>query len=317
MPQYRGRPIFVFGIPSLDYGYFAAQALEDPERWYELPEGAVVIIDEAQKVFPIRPTGSKVPKKSAEFETHRHRGHDVVLITQDGGTVDVHVRKLCGRHVHIHRLFGSQTSNIYDYAEYMSRPSAGATRKQSIAVSTFRFPVELFDRYKSADMHTVKRRLPKKVYVLPVMLLVLVGVCWFAWTRIVALGDSMDAVNGKDSFMSEAGSSEGEKVAVSGSSSSMWAKFKPEFPGMAWTAPAYAEVMQVRSAPRPQCMIMHLAIDECRCYTQQATPLLQVSESVCRDLAINGYFDFTQEDERRAERRDSDARRDPVAERLK
>ena len=54
---------------------------DTPEEWYNLPDGSVIVIDEAQRVFGN--DGSRArPEKVTRFETHRHQGLDIHLITQ-------------------------------------------------------------------------------------------------------------------------------------------------------------------------------------------------------------------------------------------
>ena len=63
---------------NLDFRHF-----KEPALWFELPRNSIIIIDECQQTFPVRPVGAKVPLHCSEFETHRHKGWDIHLVTQD------------------------------------------------------------------------------------------------------------------------------------------------------------------------------------------------------------------------------------------
>jgi zona occludens toxin len=88
------RPLFVMGIPELKLEHFKCPPVEewtvlqpdpdDPSQllpYFTFPENAIVVIDEAQRIFRPRSNGSKVPDYVAAFETRRHTGVDFVLLT--------------------------------------------------------------------------------------------------------------------------------------------------------------------------------------------------------------------------------------------
>ena len=54
----------------------------DPHQWYEMEGHFVLVIDEAQKFFPVRSGKDNVPVYAQKFERHRHDAFDVILITQ-------------------------------------------------------------------------------------------------------------------------------------------------------------------------------------------------------------------------------------------
>jgi len=110
-PQFKGRPLFVMGIPDLKVPHITCPPVdewteyrtspEDPSldlAYFTFPENALVVIDEAQRVYRPRPTGTRVPPEVAAFETHRHLGVDFILLTQHPGLIDSNIRKLVGRH---------------------------------------------------------------------------------------------------------------------------------------------------------------------------------------------------------------------------
>ena len=75
------RAVFT-NINGLDNDTLGSFVLEDPEKWYELPIGSLVVIDECQRWFRPMANGSKVPEHVSQLETHRHLGIDIIFITQ-------------------------------------------------------------------------------------------------------------------------------------------------------------------------------------------------------------------------------------------
>ncbi|KAA9131969.1 hypothetical protein F3N42_07285 [Marinihelvus fidelis] len=302
LPKYRGRKIFVYGIPGLDHDHFKSQELEDPEKWYEMPEGSVIVIDEAQKVFPLRKAGSEVPKKCSEFETHRHRGFDILLLTQDATTLDVHIRKLAGRHLHVHRLFGGHRANVYEYGNYEPKPTDRNTQRGKINLYSYKYNPAIFDHYKSADIHTVKRKLPRRFLWLPVLAILIVASGVWLVRTFLYFGDKY----GGDEPEQAQNVSRVADIQVTRLAYAQ--QFIPEIEGLPWTAPAYQAVAQVRTFPKPHCILVEeevregVSLTNCHCYSQQATKLQNVALDVCADIAINGWFDYTKSDRRQRER---------------
>ena len=99
------RPVYYSGIKDLKVPGWIE--LEDATKWPDLPANAIIIIDEAQRVFRPRHTSSAVPEHVAALETHRHKGVDLVLITQHPKLLDSNVRRLVGVHRHYVRVFGA------------------------------------------------------------------------------------------------------------------------------------------------------------------------------------------------------------------
>lgn len=130
--------------------------LEEPRRWFELPEGALIVIDECQRVFPPRAAAAAVPEYVQLFDTHRHHGFDVFLITQHPRLIDSFIRNLVGRHLHLYRPFGLMRSQVYEWQECCENPRVDAKP----VPKPWKFPRKLFGLYKSAEEHTHKTRLP-------------------------------------------------------------------------------------------------------------------------------------------------------------
>ena len=155
---------------NLDFRHF-----KHPALWYELPRNSIIIIDECQQTFPPRPVGSKAPQHCTEFETHRHKGWDIHLVTQDAKLLDAHVRRLAGCHIHYFNPFKSKRVTRYQ-ADKVFDPEDFFQKKNTIS-SVIKRDADFYGLYWSADAHTHKLVLPKKLFfllILPILIIFLV-----------------------------------------------------------------------------------------------------------------------------------------------
>mgnify|MGYP000182745890 CR=1 FL=1 len=150
--------------------------------WYKVEEGSYIIIDECQRVFPVRNSSAAVPQYVSEFETHRHRGYNVLLITQGPSLIDKHVRTLVERHVHLKRTFGLDRSLRIEWPAVEENPQSSFAIRRGIT-STFKFPKKYFGFYKSATIHNQQRRVPWKLLVMFVFWIFLTvgGFGWYMY----------------------------------------------------------------------------------------------------------------------------------------
>lgn len=288
-----GRPVFAFGIDGLRPGL--AQPC-DPRKWEDLPDGSIVVVDEAQKVWPSRRAGDP-PDDVRAFSEHRHRGFDFLLATQNPKFIDSYLRGLVEEHTHVVRRWGGRTVDRYVWQEgqedVKSRTVRAAGQRQR-----WKYPKECYALYKSSTMHTVKRRLPWQYWLMIGAAVVAVPVVWYAVHRVVGLrhmaSDSgvapaaVSASAGRPSF-----SVGGEKVR--------WATpaeyVKDHLPRVAnqpWSAPIYDQ-QAIVSRPDLLCVEYHRVVDGvdqqlCSCYTEQVTPYDLHSLAECRRYARHGVY---------------------------
>ncbi len=154
------RPAFA-NIGGLDHDKLRTFTLDEPHAWYELPEGSIIVIDECQKHFPVRASGSAVPDWVARFETHRHKGFDIFLITQHPSLMDKHLRKLVGLHQHCYRPFGMDRRTVFEWNTVNEDPEPNQSESNALKKRK-PFDKTLYTFYKSAEIHTHKKRLPWK-----------------------------------------------------------------------------------------------------------------------------------------------------------
>lgn len=161
--------------------------------------GDVICFDEVQHAWRPRANGAKVPDEIAALETHRHKGVDFILITQNPMQVDKNVCLLAGRHLHVRRIGGIGASLVYEW-DHCSR---SLLYSKSIKKTPWKYNKDVFKLYKSAELHTKpKISIPP---LLIVSLLAIAGAIYLipnAANRItghMADADKKTSLNGKQS----------------------------------------------------------------------------------------------------------------------
>ena len=288
--QKENRPVFYHGIelqkPELFEGW---QPLEDPTRWMDCPDGAIIVHDECQTLYRPRGNGAAVPEYVARFETHRHNGWDIYLITQHPMLIDSNVRRLAGEHVHVVRAFGAGMATLHKWGQV--KEQCDKTRADSVS-ETRAYPKELFDAYKSATIHTHKARIPARIFFLLAIPVLLGLLAWafYGWYRGQAEGPKLDTVQ-QVAGLTETGQGGftpmGERPARRKSTGEWIAEQQPRIAGLPHTAPVYDEVTKPVQAPYPAACIA--SVSKCVCYTDQGTRM-GTPDDLCRKLAETGYF---------------------------
>lgn len=288
----RGLPAFYAGIPGLTLPWTEITA----ESWHQVDGPALVVIDEAHRVFPPRPPGSRAGDHVAPFDQLRHKGLEVVLITQHPGEIDHYIRRRVGRHVHLERVFGRHYARTKEWQE-LGDPSDYHSCKKAIA-GTFPFPKDFFGVYKSADAHTMQPRMPWKELgwrlAIPVIV-VAVAVGLFLSNLLRAQNPESEAV-----AVAPAGShsappalSDAATAAISWS-----AAFNERVPGVPYSAPFYDGAIRPVTFPKISgCIeIRNDMRTHCHCETQQGTRITSISTAQCQYWLRNGWFDFSAPD---------------------
>lgn len=279
------RPVFYHGIEILKPELFPNwHYLEDPAKWMELPDGAIIVHDECQGLYRPRGNGAQVPEHVSRWETHRHNGWDAYLITQHPMLIDANIRRLTGEHLHVIRAFGAKMATLHRWPQV--KEQCDKSRADSVS-ETKAYPSHLFDAYKSATVHTHKARIPPRVFFLGLLPLLLVGLVW--WFYSWYSGRSDGAAIEKSVSVTHSGGSVGTAPATSKhkSTTEYLNERRPRIEGLPHTAPVYDGVTQVAYAPVPAVCIA--SAERCVCYTQQATRM-NTPEALCRQIAATGYF---------------------------
>lgn len=293
-----GRRIIVDGIPELAVDHIAAPAvsqwtkvISDPASQdgkklvFDFPEGALVVIDEAQRVYRPRPVGSKVPPEVAAFETHRHQGLDFIILTQHPNLIDANVRKLVGRHLHIREL-GILGRKVYEWPE-ASDPNKFRTAPIQ---RSYKLHKKGFTLYKSASLHVKpKRGLPKGLLAVALAVPLLLAGSIYAYRSVQSKVEPSTVQAPKPNVLSSAVSAVEEKIDPR---LAMLIEFSPRVPGRPETAPAYDELRQVKNMPVVAGCVS--TSKRCTCQTQSGTDA-GLDRSQCLAWLSNPPFDAYRE----------------------
>jgi len=293
--EYEGRDIYYHGIDDLKLPWIP---LDEPEQWYRSPDAAVIIMDEAQRIFPARDHRKAVPEKCSHFETHRHQGLDIILITQNAKLIDHHVRNLCGRHIHVVRArTGNNLSMVYTAGKIFNPQDK---RELNLCEKTpFKFPKAAYQLYKSAEVHTVKTHYPLKLFAFPALLIALFACIYILIAKVTAPSVLQHA--DEVALASPSVSTESVQQQIDNSLDAWLQAQLPRVPNVPSSAPKYDHLTEPKTYPRPLCVARTHSCDEpdsvtgcqlsrCQCYTQQITKL-DIDAATCQDIVENGYFD--------------------------
>lgn len=287
------RPVYYHGF-EMDEAKAAEFGWQpfDPKKWQDLPDGSICVMDECQNEFPLRRSGSEVPDYiNAIAQFRRKRGFDFWMICPHPSLLDVFVRRLIDKpswHRHLKRVFGADVVSVLKFSSpdmKCEEPGAGARGE----VSMRPYPKDVYGWYRSASLHTGKKKIPRAVYIVAAAAIAVPSALYFAITGVygnVTKKATPDQHAPEFMVGPAAPQAQGrgpEPMTVSEYLSSRKARL-PDFPH---TAPAYDQVTQPTQAPYPAaCVQMG---ERCECYTQQAT-VMQVAHAVCVQIVKRGYF---------------------------
>jgi zona occludens toxin len=228
----------------------------------------------------------------------------MVLITQHPLLADASIRRLTGKHMHCIRKWGTESSTIHEWASVRDNCDKPAGRKDSTK-HAWKFDKSIYALYKSAEVHTIKRNIPKRVIMLcflPLVLLVAAyAVYWFT------IGKKAHPVSpGDPQFVQQGGyqqPAQKEKWQDPVADAKRYAfDATPRIVGLAHTAPKYDAVTAPTTAPMPVSCIASKT--KCSCYSQQAT-VMNVPDLTCRSIVDRGFFvDFALDRDKQPQRQD-------------
>jgi hypothetical protein len=304
------RPIIAAGIDGLVPGL--ATMLDDPRTWndhdshgektcdchgdgalhaHKIPDGSLIFVDEAWKWFGHLHDASRqaTPKHVLALAEHRHRGIDFVWTTQQPNQIYPFARALGARHTHVVRRFGTQYCDLYTWEE-LNEDVKSSAKRENATKQTRMLPAEVFEKYKSATQHTIRRRLPLKLFVLPVALVVSVGSAYFAYQHF-----KPDAVasrltqKGPDAALAAPGPPVETAAKFKGYASvaDYVERQQARVASAPWSAPLYDE-RGVTADPQLYCMSGgERSGPGCRCVTEQGT-IHELPRHQCERIARKG-----------------------------
>lgn len=300
------RPVFYSGIPIKEDSevgrswtkfddlkkyteeYFDAHVGKNKIR-YNFPPESIIVIDEAQTCFRVRAQGAKVPDHVAGLETHRHYGLDFYFITQHPKLIDTAVRALTEHHRHVVRRFGMSNSVVYLWQQ-LADPSS-ETAKKDAQSTRWKHPKEIFEWYKSAEVHTVKRELPVKMLAAFFGVIAVIGLSiWYA---------SSHFGSGSGVVMPESEMLQGalDTHAAPKRELARWdvEAIQPRFADIPMSAPQFDQVTEVVSPPRMEgCMELVIGhAVRCTCHGPGGYWMSEISTEQCSTFVRRGWFDPT------------------------
>lgn len=269
----------------------------DPRKWQDLPDGSICVMDECQNDFPLRRSGSDVPDYiNAIAQFRRKRGFDFWLIAPHPSLVDVFVRRLIDKpswHRHLKRAFGADVVSVLQFSSpdlKCEEPGAGARGE----VTMRPYPKEVYTWYRSASLHTGKRKIPFRFWVV-VACVVLFPICvYFGVQGVRAIGKPKDAAPGAVVAGPMAAASSPRSLAPPAQEKKPMtraeyaAQYQPRIEGVLHTAPVYDELAKPSRVPVPTACV-DMKSKGCKCYTQDATPY-PISQEICLSIVAGGIF---------------------------
>ena len=306
----KDRPLYLDGIPEVDGKIIPNLPIPEGETmqtWHKwAPPGAILVIDECQRVFRPRPSGSKVPDYVAELETHRHRGIDIFLLTQHPRLVDVNVRSLIGHHCHISKT-NLGVRRMFEW-ERCGDPTS-KTDVEGAVKSVYTLDKKAFGVYKSAEEHTkIRTKLSRTVYAFPIVLLIVIVAAWSSYNRWQRLNaeeaQTQPAPVAAPAASPAAGGTAAATAADGTHAAGQYAPeekqtadkphisaddFKPAIDGQPHTAPIYDTYNKaVQTMPYPVACVQNA--DRCTCYTDQGTKIKGFDKALCLEYVADGLY---------------------------
>lgn len=262
----------------------------DPTKWQELPAGSLLVVDECQKYF--RAAAGQVPDYIKEMETIRHGGIRLLLLTQHPALIHANIRALVGYHEHLVRENGKASAIVYN----RSRVIDNVRSDKALAVEdhhVWAYPKHVYDLYKSAEVHTVKRTIPSKHKRAAVFFLCAAVLLGFTVWRIKS-GMTKDETeqSAREAVRPTAPAGpNGERKSIQ-TAADYAAAVQPLIADAPFTAPGFVNRAFVAD-PNVYCMssgsmrgeIWHA--DTCTCLTEQGTRY-HLLPATCADVSRNG-----------------------------
>lgn len=267
------------------------EAIPEHNDWTKLPDGSYVLYDEAHSdgktpgleryghLFPStgKPGESDDPRIRA-MSTHRHRGIDIVLVTQWPSKVHHQVRTLAGEHVHMNRAMGLQTAGVVKWTRVQPDPYDERQREKA-EEEIWHFPKDLYGRYRSATLHTATHKfrlsntLKGGLAKLAVSVLVMWGIYAYYMRNLhkddhaAAPGGAGAAAPGAALLIPEGVDAVDEK-------------------GQPLPAPGQTPVEVAAAAPEPRACIE--SAKRCRCWDTTGMRM-EIEAAVCKAYVVDGF----------------------------
>lgn len=305
----KDRPVYYFSPesqplnPNPELGFLPLTA-EQVQQWSDLPQGSIIFCDEFRHVFPSRRSSDKIPSYVDKLAEHRSKGFDFVFTAQKStGQFDSAIQGFIEEHRHIIRIKGTKNTRHLVYNAFCQDPIKPSALLQP-DVQLKRLNKKYFNAYKSASIHTVQNRFPYRLFVyLGIALLLVIAFSWYAYQSFQGFSDtnqqtdkivenSKSDVRGKSVTNRPVSST--DKVLTR---DEYLAMRTPRIADIPSSAPIYDDLTAPVSYPRIAACYQHIKSGDCKCFSQQGTPL-HIGKAVCVQYVRHGAFDSAVPDER-------------------
>lgn len=167
----------------------------------EHPTGSIIYLDEVQQftIFkagfsPVKHAkGTEIvgfPLSDVEYiPQHRHKGHDIHAITQNPAQLNNVLKVHVEQHQVTFRPNGGKYQRVFVFDRLIPNPQQMSEAVKSTAVkdNRYKFDKKLFSKYKSTELDTVKKRIPRQLWYFLTGFVVIIALISFAYSRT---GDS-------------------------------------------------------------------------------------------------------------------------------
>ena len=309
-----GRVVYYHNIRGFNPDHEAIQAewleFDNPLLWHELPQNAMVVIDEAQTFFRVRPPTSAVPAYASALETMRHRGHELHCITQNPGLIDVHFRKLCNSHIHYVRGHKGKVVKRWEFErvnmDVEKRNDFADGESTRVLLDKTYFGV--YESVAEGSQHHMKFKPPRALFVLLACVLFIGFFGYKFYQNRLAPQESTASEFSQVSDVQSSGLplQSGVKKLVT---TEEYVELRvPRFSDVPSSAPIYDDLAAPVTYPKLYCLSTsdpNLVANRpvatvqdgisCQCYTQQTTKF-HTTFDFCISAARDGYFDHAKPD---------------------
>lgn len=284
------RPLYYNHIDGLDSRQLKAHEINDDELKSAplneiLPEGAILIVDEADYIYPVR--GLKAPPPYVQtLKELRHYGLTLILITQSPSMLDSYIRRLVTTHWHLQRRpLGTKLYEFNQCQEVLSESNL-----KLAAATVYKPDKNTFKLYQSASVHIKhKKKLNRIFYIFPFLVMITL---FFIIKALVPVkqalandseqqfSDPLDNKLDKESFLKSVNLDNKSNLLIGTKASD----FIPRLPDHPETAPIYDEL---RKPVNIELVVGCVKSgSNCNCYSSQATKVI-VSRNYC-EAFVNG-----------------------------
>lgn len=283
----------VLGVREWNGGgaYYQLKSMQDASANQKMIQeigvlpGTVYLVDEAKKIWPSRIAGKPVPEFiDSHLAESRSIAQDWIITCQAPTQIDVALRRLVGRHIHLEKtplgIKYSESGQIVEDLKF----GRDESRKYS-------FPVESLKLYKSddgvSDLQKKGLKLPKRLVFLVGLIVCLAGTIYYYAGQSKMLASAV----GTETAKSDSVEKEGGFMATAQAATAPGQTKQPdkalslkEAPDIYHYLPKDPAFPEIAKAPRIPKSCFSSQSQGCVCYDQYTNRIKDFPEKRCRDI---------------------------------